>query len=474
MKALAIVAVLLASAASGPNPETQARADGCTRNSAAQVSRDTPEWVFVGDANVPASGPPPAPVWVKGTLPPTKGAGFLAVHPAREDLPVTHDSYDVLLNVLPDAAYARLLGTGNAAGDDEETGRLHSELEQAAFPPFAWPEQGDRVELLGNWVWDCGHWGDGGERTEFHPFRAVWVDRRLSPRSPTGEAEGDLLITTDATPAGVQEVCAHKAKGDAAAFKACLASEPNWQDVNGTYRFTLGAPRRPSPKARLRVRVVDSGSTAGAPAVGARLVAAGAAVSVTVSAPAGQRLVIAKQVFVGWTPSPREEHLRITFRELLVRRAMDPGGGPESTRPQQNTTSPGEWAVYADVGGIWSAWAPPVLRVADGRRVRLSRSVDLYVRRGSPWRLFVFVRECDFGTLSASDPNRPLAPCPKSGEFGDLGGDDSPGSVVDRYASSAASLGLHASDATRTGSTCPAVNARGCYRLTYSVVRVGG
>ena len=494
MKGIALAAVLAAAAAatalavSRPDPAAEARLDGCTRSVAAQLRQEEPEWVFVGDRNTSASGPPPAPQWAKGTLP-AAHPGFLAVHPTRADAPSTHDSYDVLLNVLPVAPYATLLGgdpsarTGNFEGDDEETGRLHSELEQGAFPSFAWPEQGDRVEILGNWIWDCGHWTPGGERTEFHPFRALWVARRSSPRSPYGESEGDLLITTSQTPAGKQEVCAHRTKGDVSAFKACLASEPDRQDVNGSYRFTLPAPPRPTPGAKLRLRVVDAGSTSGAPQVDAKLVAGGATVSVTISEPAGKRVVVAKKIFVGWSPAPAAalpEHLRLTFRQLLVRRAMDPGcpnaqpgcKSAETTLEEQITSSPGEWAVYSDVAGIWSAWAPPVLRVTDGQAVTLARSVDFYVPRGFPWRLFLFVRECDFGTLSASDPNRPVAPCPSSGEFGDSAGDDSPGSVVDSYRSPAVSLGLHASDATRETSTCPAVNARGCYRLTYAVARI--
>ena len=484
---VAIVATA-AFAVTRPDPAAQARLDGCNRTISAQLAQQAPEWVFVGDHDAPASGPPPPPQWAKGTLPATHPS-FLAVHPTQADSPTSHDSYDVLLNILPDAPYASLLGgdpsarTGNFEGDDEETGRLHSELEQNAFPPFAWPEQGDRVEILGNWIWDCGHWTPGGERTEFHPFRALWVDRGVSPRSPYGEAEGDVLITTDATPAGKQEVCAHKTKGDPAAFKACLATEPDWQDVNGTYRFTLAAPPRPSPGARLLVRVVDAGSTPGAPAVTAKPAGQGATVAVTVSEPAGKRVVIAKEVFVGWSPLPAAalpDHLHLTFTQLLVRRAQDPGcpnaqpgcASVESTREQQISSPPGEWAVYSDVAGIWSSWAPPVLKPSDGQTLRLGRTVDFYVGRRSPWRLFVFARECDFGTLSASDPNRPPAPCPKSGEFGDSAGDDSPGSVVDRFRTPAGSLGVHATDATRETSSCPAANARGCYRLTYAVTRV--
>jgi len=486
---LVLAVAIPAFAATRPDPAAQAQADGCTRKTAELFTQQVPTWVYVNDKDYPPSGPAPPPQWARGLLTPTHGVRYYAVHPTPVDDPPTHDSYDVLMNILPDAASASLLGgdptaaTGNFEGDDEETGRLHTELEQNAFPAFAWPEQGDRVEVLGSWIWDCGHWQPGGERTEFHPFRALWVDRGLSPRSPLGENEGDLLITTDKTQAGKQADCSHRAKGSAVLFRACLAVEPNWQNVNGTYRFTLTAPSRPSPGAKLRVRVLDGGSTAGAPSVLVTQRARSATVSVTVDAPPGQRLVLAKRVYVGWSPMPpskRPEHLRLTFDRLLVRRAMDPGcpnavpgcASVETTKGGQITFSPGEWSLYTDVAGIWSPWRPAVLSVRDGQTVPLSRTVDFYVRRGAPWRLFVFARECDFGALSASDPSRPPSPCPRSAELGDLSGDDAPGSVVDEYRSPALSLGRHVSNSRLEDSTCPPVNRSGCYRLTYRVTRV--
>ena len=489
---LAAAAVAVGAAAApgtGPDPAVQALADGCTRKTAELFTQQVPTWVYVNDRDFPASGPPPPPQWAFGVLAPTRGLRYLAVHPTPVDDPPTHDSYDVLLNILPDARYAGLLGgdpaagTGNFEGDDEESGRLHTELEERAFPPFAWPEQGNRVQVLGSWVWDCGHWQPGGERTELHPFRALWVDRGVSPRSPTGEKEGDLLITTEETQAGKQADCAHRAKGSSAVFRACLTVQPSWQSVNGTYRFTLSAPPRPAPGSRLRVRVVDAGSV-GAPTVRVARAVRSATVSLTIDAPAGQRVVVAKQVFVGWTPVPaasRPEHLRLTFERLLVRRAMDPGcpnavpgcASVETTRGGQITFAPGEWSLYTDVAGIWSPWQPAVLRVRDGQTVTLARSVDFYVRKGSSWRLAVFTRECDFGSLSASDSTRPPAPCPRSGEIGDLAGDDTPGSLVDEYRSPDRSLGRHSSNSLLPGSTCPPANRDGCYRLTYRVERIG-
>src|SRR5207247_4770593 len=79
------------------------------------------------------------------------------------------------------------------------------------------------------------------------------------------ESEGERLLTSHKTGARKVADCSHRTKGDRQALKACTATEPDWQDVAGSYRFYLPAPPRPSPAARLRVRVVDAGSTAGAP-----------------------------------------------------------------------------------------------------------------------------------------------------------------------------------------------------------------
>ena len=52
------------------------------------------------------------------------------------------------------------------------------------------------------WIWDCDHYQGKGEKTEFHPFRAVWVARGSRRRSARGASEADLYVSTDATPAG--------------------------------------------------------------------------------------------------------------------------------------------------------------------------------------------------------------------------------------------------------------------------------
>jgi hypothetical protein len=487
--ALALVAVAVVAAALSaerPDPRAQSVADGCGRNDSATISNEIPEWAYVNDRDYPPSGPAPPPRWARGTVNGFGTAAPFAVHTAGGDIPTTHRAYDLNLDVLPVADDYWLVGgnptakTGNFEGETGETGRLHVELEETAIPMSLWPEPGDRVEVLGSWVWDCGHWLPGGERTELHPFRALWVQRSLAARSPSGEAEGDVFLTTDATDAGAIAECAHRTRTDRTAFKPCLATAPRWQDVTGSYRFHLPAPPRPSARARLRWRVVEAGSTSNAPRL--RVVSSGAGVDVSFSvppslAPAPGRLVVARRVLVGWSPArARPVHLRVRLVRLLVRRAMDPAcrvddpscpAAAESTRLGQQSALPGEWNVYWDVAGIWGMWSPRVLRVRrDGQAFPGLQTVDLYVPAGRSWRLMTWTRECDWGALGA------LPPCPRSQEIGTRPGDDVPGAAIARFRSPGASIGLQRINSSLTGSTCPATNKHGCYELTFRVSRV--
>jgi hypothetical protein len=227
---------------------------------------------------------------------------------------------------------------------------------------------------------------------------------------------------------------------------------------------------------------VDAGSTAGAPAVKVASSGSRASVAVTVAAPPGRRLVVAKEIFAGWEPRlarRRPVHLRVGFEQILVRRAMDPGCPPpgggcttvETTRTKQSSAPPGEWELYSSVAGVWTRW--PLLRPVDGQTLAVGRTMDVYVARGQPFRVFVSGRECDNGSLSAHSATSPPSPCPGgTGEFLDPTGDDSPGAVVDDYPSPEAAVGVHSSNARLDGSSCPPANSQGCYRVAYRVTVV--
>jgi hypothetical protein len=461
-----------------PDPAAQAVADGCGRDRGAIIRRLSSNWAFVGDGHSAASGPAPPQRWAHGTVS-SAYDGELAAHPTGIDDPFTHRSYDFVFNLLPVPRESYLVGgdpvgrTGNFEDRNEQTGRIHVERESISFPRFAWPDAGDRVSVLGSWVWDCDHFS-GGEHTELHPFHALWVVRRHSPRSPFGDVEGDLLLTGVPTVADDQALCAHRTRGDQAAFQRCLGAGMGAVDVAGSYRFVLDVPARPAPGARFFSRVVDAGSR-GASRV--RVSRRGARLSVLVDA-GTPGTVVAKRIIAGWRPVPERAlpvHLRIRFIELLVRRAMDPGCQPtepacparnESTRLGQVTKPPGEWNVYFDAAGVWTAWRPAVVRPFDGSRIRGHQSVDVYVPRHAAWRLFAQTRECDFGTIG------PLAPCPRMNEVGNLVGDDEPGILAARFRSPLAALGLHRANSRLHGSTCPPANRHGCYRLTFRVARL--
>jgi hypothetical protein len=204
-----------------------------------------------------------------------------------------------------------------------------------------------------------------------------------------------------------------------------------------------------------------------------------ASIRFALHAPEGRRVVIAKQVYLGWSRPAKVEHLRLRFDRLLIRRAMDPSCAPdkpgcahaaESTLLGQIGAAPGEWQLHWSVDGIWGRW-PGTLAAKDGATFPGRQSVDFYVRRGAPWTLVVLARECDFGALpSFSGPQRPVQPCPRSSELGNSAGDDYPGAIAVTHHGLA--LGRHVADAATAGSTCPRSNNHGCYQLTYSVRRV--
>ena len=483
--ALVAVAGVLAQTLPGPDPNQLAVADGCERNEASVIQGRSPNWARVGDSTTAATGAPPPLRWAGGVAN-SNGLPWYSPHTSGGDLPYSHAGYDFNLDVLLDPADADLIGVSNTAtagAESSEAGRLHTEREAQRLPFFAWPEPGDGVRVLGYWVWDCDHYQPAGERTEIHPIMALWVQRKWSPNSRTGESEGDLYLTTDKTEAGKQADCSHKTRHDQTAFKACLASERDHFAMPGNYKFVLTLP--PSRRAGAKVvRVVDQGSV-NRPRI--RVATTGgrsntAAIAFTIPDDA-KRHVVALRLFAGWkNHRTRPLHYRVSVEKVLIRRAMDPAclpartapcGTPQTTREDQVSHGPtGEWNFYWSVGGKWSLWKPSVFRVRDGQTIRPRRSVDLWVPRGKRWRVFVWPRECDWGTLALGGSGA-LFPCPKQGEAGVRAGDDVPGGTLRAFTSGARIEGTHTlADLWGIGSCPRARNPKGCYDVTIRVRRI--
>jgi hypothetical protein len=454
-----------------PDPNAQAIADGCQRDTTKIYTGFAPNWVYVNDKDFPSSGPPPAPRWVSGVV---KGPlGLLASRIASSDDPITHHSYDVNIDVTVDSANDFL--TGVSRDTTPEQGTLHLERESASYPEWARPQAGDRIQALGSWIWDCDHYQGRGEKTEFHPFRAAIVVRAVSPRTAPRSTEADVFVSSDATPAGREAECAHQTKGSDQ-FKFCSHSTPDWLSVNGSYAYDLPAPVTPCVHPGMWSK--DHGSV-NEPRVAATVTSTGWHITFTINQPVGTRVVLAREEHATCEDAPKLDHLRLHFDKLLVRRAMDPSCPPdkptcpyanESTLLGQIVTAPGEWQLHWSVDGIWGRW-PGTLAANDGSVFRGSQSVDFYVQRGKPWTLVTLARECDFGALPGWDgPGKPTLPCPASSEVGNSAGDDYPGAIT--VTNKGLALGTRVVNASTAGSTCPPSNVKGCYQLTYTVSRV--
>jgi hypothetical protein len=67
-----------------PDPNTQAIADGCQRDTTKIYTGLAPNWAYVNDRDFPASGPPPAARWATGVVS-SRDLGLLASRVASSD-----------------------------------------------------------------------------------------------------------------------------------------------------------------------------------------------------------------------------------------------------------------------------------------------------------------------------------------------------------------------------------------------------
>ncbi|MEA2422209.1 MAG: hypothetical protein QOF55_1308, partial [Thermoleophilaceae bacterium] len=480
MRALIVAAALLAAAMpavahAGPDPVNQPLADGCQRNAAGLLTFSSPEWVRVGRKSTAD-----ATRVVEGTT--------TLSHTADEDLPQSHTSYDFDTDVVPDPTYLDLLSgsptarNGNFAADADYA-KLHVEWESRALPAYAWPTEGDRVKIWGQWVWDCGHWGEGietdqqnpqgslvgtgdyllpgqvegdpppnlrGEQTELHPLEALVVTRAHAWNAFGGESQTDAFISGDGTHAYAEERCAHDIApvpgglpGYGPDFTACANTSANEQQpVQGhSYDFFVPAPPRPSPDAQLEYReIARVQGSAAIEQITER--ADGLDVHVSFPSTATTGLAYGTTFLVGWHGAAPAAHLRITLHSVTVAHSLDPNPG----RFRQTGLPPGEYNLYLDANGYWNfiggrgplsatpddSWAPGLGAVTDGQVVPVNHDVDLSVPAGAPVRLAFSGRECDLPRMD---------PCVVNGEVSD--GNDHPGEAISQFASADAAVGDH-------------------------------
>jgi hypothetical protein len=101
-----------------------------------------PEWAPV----VHGASPQSAPVLAHGIA--------RESHVSKEDFPAGHVTFDQNTELELDPADRVLLASGNG---DPKTATLELEWETGSYPAWAWAGVGDRVVVLGRWIFDCGH-----------------------------------------------------------------------------------------------------------------------------------------------------------------------------------------------------------------------------------------------------------------------------------------------------------------------------
>jgi len=466
-----------------PRPDAlqQPLEDGCQRSPVGLLTFSSPEWVYVYAHESFNPNPARARV-VEGT------AAFSDT--ATGDLPQNHDFYDFNTDVDPDPGYEYLVGGDpqTHTGNFGDSPTLHVEWETGTLGRYAWATNGDRLKLWGEWVWDCGHWGQGftadpndptgsaindtdyflpgtnqnpglrGEGTEFHPMQAVVVQRKAAALAETRETQVDVFISSAGTIAHSEGKCslAHPpptSNSYGPDWTACINDPANQrQPVNDRdYSFFIPAPPRPGPDANLRLRILDRDPPGRAPQE--IVVPRDDGVEVTIPFEGfgndSEQLGYGKTFFLGWDGAKQEIPARaeVEFKRLTIHNSLDEPGPSTSLG-----VPPGEWNLYSNINGIWTLindYEPRLGAVNSGDVLTLDHKYDLNVADEEGLRVGIDGRECDLPRIK---------PCPATSEVAE--DNDSPGTAADVFPSLDAALGSH---------TLKPAGASPNWELTYEV-----
>jgi hypothetical protein len=164
-----------------PQPDTGALARGCKTG---LYERVNPAWV--GARPFPYGNMPSV---AEGIITPSK------VTVTHHDWPFNHKSHDENFYVKVDPKYTYLVSTAHPQdANGQRTMEMEWEIGSAnngitdRFPKEFWPWKGDRVWMIGRWVWDCGHFTatptPHGYQTEIHPPFATAFTRNEPYKFP--------------------------------------------------------------------------------------------------------------------------------------------------------------------------------------------------------------------------------------------------------------------------------------------------
>lgn len=411
-----------------PIPNQQARNRGCRDDGPAGVNRLLPSWVSVEPSDAPQIA-----------------EGLVKVsHVSRMDMPAYHTSHDQNFDVALDPAYAGLYSDADVSEAESEAGESREEMEMEweinYFPPEFWPVAGDRVWMMGRWIFDCGH---PPYRTEIHPPRAV-AFTRPEPIFFAGDTRPSLASMTS--------IYVHGLGGY---YRSPVA--------NRTYEFDVILPPRPSVNASLRTQVLATPFGGPVPILkplpGQNKVHVIYPLDLKDPDP---RRKFAAILACGWhepVASQTFRTLEVTVDSIQIHHSHDPDAG--------------EWRLFLRVGSHWFE-VPGLDQVQPGDQLPIQRRFELTVPEqgslslgSSGWE-----SDCDSVFRVRDDQiAQRLSPLdlPIESLKCQLDENDGLGSFSARFdASSQFGIGMHHQDSTRRGDPTTA----GDFTLNYQIKEI--
>jgi uncharacterized repeat protein (TIGR01451 family) len=349
------VAIVLIAAVGGLSSPPAARAASAVNGASANCDSFTLSLLGIIDVT---SFPEPGWVWVDPSQKLKDVSGVVQESfVTHTDFPAVHDSHDQNTHLAVDPGFEGLLSDVNDPGEIEmewEIGTFPSETSgdpaERTFPRWAWPSDGDRLWLNGNWIFDCGHPDDVGGvnhyHSEIHPPRAVATMRQQLHTLPGTGTTPVPVTTTDLYIHGRAGFVGDDLECGQEIIVSHGTCSPSAYPHRGTpiaadYDFKVCLPAKPSPSAVLATQMdLGPGNTIGinptitpeastGPCAGGGFGPTQLAVHVPLAG-SGATMddVLARKLFAGWVYPPtglRHVTLKLTQGILHEDMDLDPG-----------------------------------------------------------------------------------------------------------------------------------------------------
>jgi hypothetical protein len=401
-------------------PSDFARQRGCRTGGLGGINMTDPHYVSVESEN------------------PATAEGFVRTSiVSHEDLPSDHTSHDWNFFVKLDRPYNNLNSSENRVSNDEMV--MEMEWETRYFPNMFLPIAGDRVWMMGRWIFDCGHLP---YHTEFHPPLATAFTRR----DPT-------VLAGDRAPSFTNKSFIY-IHGEGGYYRAPVAVRD--------YQLSIRVPPRPSRTAELRAEVVRLPFGGPAPiltpsSIDGRVHVVYPLAAINDPSPARQFGAI---VAAGWREpilSRGYRRLRVTFDAVRINTDHDPFAS-------------GEWRFWVRAGSEWFE-VPGLDDVDDGDVMPINRSIEVLVPEDGAFTIQTtgWEDDCDNRFATPGHIRKP--------ELGDLQCVIDPGErlgIVSREyrADSNFGIGAHAELSARHPSREADDDTRGDFTLLYRITQL--